>query len=207
MSAWGRTGDVRYDDQQGSNFGQKQSYTGVLQLLIQTRILKMVRYFAGMICSLLLVGNCLAETQLPSASLKEFLQAFDNDKTTQYIAVFRDLNDDGSPEAIVHLVSNGWCGSGGCTTLILTQDGKAWRIVKKITVSRPPIRVLSNVSNGWHDIGVWTQGGGVLHGYESVISFDGKIYGKQPHSSALQVEAKKPGDDVITSTRDALPLW
>lgn len=169
----------------------------------------MVRYIAGMICSLLLMNSCFADTQLSAGvSLKQFLQSWSNDKTTRYVAVFRDLNSDGVPEAIVYLVGSRWCGSGGCNTLVLTQDGNSWRIISKITITRPPIRMLSTSSNGWHSIGVWVQGGGIQHGYEAELSFDGKTYPRNPTvSPSKRLEEKITGEDVITSTKEALLLW
>ncbi len=167
----------------------------------------MVRYIAGAIFSIVLVGNCFATTQSPSESIKVFLNAFDDDKSTRYIGVFRDLNNDGAPEAIVYLMGNKWCGSGGCTTLILTQDGNSWKIIKRITISQLPIRVLSRKSNGWHDIGVWTRGGGAIDGYESVLSFKGKNYNKMPYSFGMKSGTKMQGDDVITSSMESMTLW
>jgi hypothetical protein len=35
------------------------------------------------------------------ASLKAFLQNWDTDETTRYVAAFRDLNGDGKPKAII----------------------------------------------------------------------------------------------------------
>ncbi len=82
----------------------------------------MVRYITGMICSLLLMNSSFADTQQPAGeSLKQFLQSWSNDKTTRYVAAFRDLNSDGVHEAIVYLVGSSWCGSGGCNTLVLAQ--------------------------------------------------------------------------------------
>jgi hypothetical protein len=169
----------------------------------------MVRYIVGMICSLLLMNSCFADTQLSAGvSLKQFLQSWSNDKTTRYVAVFRDLNSDDVPEAIVYLADSRWCGSGGCNMLVLTQDGNSWRIISNITITRPPIRMLSISSNGWHSIGVWVRGGGIQHGYEAELSFDGKTYSRNPTvSPSKRLEEKITGEDVITSTKEALPLW
>ncbi len=140
-------------------------------------------------------------------SLKRFLQSWDKDKTTRYIAAFRDLNGDGTPEAIVYLMGN-WCGSGGCTTLILTQDAGSWRIVTRITIARLPIRVLTNTSHGWRSIGVWVQGGGIRSGYEAELRFNGKSYPRNPSvPPARRLTGKPAGEVVIASERDATPLW
>ena len=149
-----------------------------------------------------------ASTTAEEASLKDFLQNFDTDKGTRYVAAFRDLNGDGQPEAIVYLVSNEWCGSGGCNTLILTQTTSSWRIVTNVTITQLPIRVLTERSNGWLDIGVWVQGGGIQNGYEAKLVFNGKTYPTNPTvSPARRIEGNPVGEVVIGSVKDAVPLY
>ena len=171
---------------------------------------------AALVFLALLMTICVAKAQgrpdaAPSAaeeSLKRFLQSWDNDKTTRYVAAFRDLNGDGIPEAIVYLVGPEWCGSGGCNTLILTRDGGSWKIVANITITRPPIRVLTNTSHGWRSIGVWVQGGGIQPGYEAELRFDGKSYPENPSIlPARRLEGKPAGEVVIPSARAATPLY
>lgn len=171
---------------------------------------------AGIICSAFLVFSCFAETQAhpdtlllsDGESLRQFLQTLDGDKTTRYVATFQDLNTAGIPEIIVYLTGKKWCGSGGCNTLILTRDGSSWRVVTKITITRPPIRVLTNISNGWHNISVWVQGGGITQGYEAELIFNGKTYPRNPTVfPSRRLEEKTAGEDVITSTKDARPLY
>jgi hypothetical protein len=171
---------------------------------------------ASVVCSALLVTGFLAKSQQkpdakpPEAeeSLKRFLQKFDDEKTTRYLAAFRDLNSDGRPEAIVYLIGREWCGSGGCTTLILTQDGNSWRIVTEISITRTPIRVLKDTSNGWHNIAVWVRGGGIQPGYEAELRFDGKTYPSNPSvPPARQLQDKPAGEMVIPTSPDAKPLY
>jgi hypothetical protein len=172
--------------------------------------------FAVAVCSALSVSTCLSRAQQrpdgqpPEAekSLKRFLQTFDDDKSTRYVAAFRDLDGDGTPEAIVYLMSNEWCGSGGCNTLILKRDGNSWRIVTNITITQPPIRVLMNTSNGWRSIGVWVQGGGIQPGYEAELQFDGKTYPRNPSTPpARRLAGKIAGEVVVPSTQDGTPLY
>lgn len=171
---------------------------------------------AAMVFSALLMTTCFAKAQgrpgaAPSAAeetLKRFLQSWDNDKRTRYAAAFRDLNGDGIPEAIVYLVGPEWCGSGGCNTLILTQDDGSWRIVANITITQPPIRVLTDTSHGWRSVGVWVQGGGIQPGYEAELRFDGKSYPRNPTvPPARRLTGKPAGEVVIGSARDATPLY
>lgn len=142
-----------------------------------------------------------------TASLEKFLQTLRGNKTTRYASAFRDLDGDGVREAIVYLMGDQWCGTGGCDTLILTPDGSSWRIIANITITRPPIYVLANVSSGWRSIGVWVEGGGIHPGYEAELRFDGKTYPKNPSIPPAQPLVGKPiGEMVIASTRDATLL-
>ena len=90
------------------------------------------------------------------------------------------LNDDGVKEVIVHVTCQSLCGTGGCPTLILVPLKSSFRIVSRIGITRPPIRVLESKSNGWHDITVWVQGGGIQPGYEADLPFDGESYAPNP---------------------------
>lgn len=171
---------------------------------------------AVVICSGLLVitglGKAQQKADAPTSeareSLKGFLKTLDDDRTARYAFAFRDLNADGTPEAIVHLVGKKWCGSGGCNTLILAPDGSSWRILANIRITRPPIYVLTDTSNGWRSIGVWVQGGGIQPGYEAELRFDGKTYPKNPSvPPARRLKGKPVGEVVIPSTQDATLLY
>ena len=131
-------------------------------------------------------------------SLRAFLQTFDAELKEHFIAALADLNGDGSPEAIVYLTSSGWCGSGGCTMLILEQAGGSWRLLTKASITRPPIRVLGTKSNGWRDVGVWVQGGGIQPGYEAQLCFDGQTYPRNPSTApARPLTGKVRGEMLI----------
>ena len=54
--------------------------------------------------------------------LQDYVGSSGGSKTTEYSAVLVDLKDDGTKEAIVYFSSNGWCGTGGCTMLILVPE-------------------------------------------------------------------------------------
>ena len=69
-------------------------------------------------------------------SLKNFLRDYLKDPATRYRSAFVDLNDDGAQDAIVYVTGRSWCGSGGCTLLILASDGPSYRVVTKITIVR-----------------------------------------------------------------------
>jgi hypothetical protein len=151
-------------------------------------------------------STILAQTR--EDSLKRFLQKYDDDRTARYSRAFVDLNGDGKDEAIVYSTGRSWCGSGGCNTLVLTQEGGTWRLVTSITITWPPIRVLASRSHGWHDISVWVSGGGIRPGYEAELSFDGKTYATNPSvPPARPLAAKVDGKVVILSSEGATPLY
>ena len=151
-------------------------------------------------------STLLAQTR--EDSLKRFLQKYLDDRTTLYSHAFVDLNGDGKDEAIVYLTGRGWCGSGGCNMLVLTQEGDTWRLVTSITTTWPPIRVLASRSHGWRDISVWVRGGGIRPGYEAELSFDGETYATNPSvPPARPLAAKVDGKVVILSPEGATPLY
>jgi hypothetical protein len=166
--------------------------------------------------SALLVAGCLTQGYCQSRSdqderLKEFLQSYVGSptlatqeyKTTGYSAAFVDLRDDGTKEAIVYLFRDGWCGTGGCVTLILAPEGASYRIVTKIAATRLPIRVLATKTNGWHDISVWARTNGSEPLYEAILPFDGDTYPISPSvPPAHALKREVPGKIVITSTAD-----
>jgi hypothetical protein len=143
-------------------------------------------------------------------SLKKFLQnrfrdpysSLDDEKTTRYSAAFVDLNGDGKPEVIAHITGRDWCGSGGCTTLVLAQKGSCYRVVARLTITRPPIRVLATKSHGWRDIGVWMQGGGIQPGYEADLFFNGKTYRGRDEAT---LKASKPLTKRVLPGKTVIP--
>lgn len=139
-------------------------------------------------------------------SLQLFLQDFDHDRTVRYSAAITDLNGDGTPEAI-YLMSNGWCGSGGCTTLILVRGAGSWKILTRIAITRPPIRVLTDKANGWRSIGVWVQGGGIRTGYEAELRFDGTTYPSNPSIPPARRLGKAEGEVLVPSSVKGTPLY
>lgn len=164
-------------------------------------------------------STCLAQpTPKPSPNQKDSLErflrnylrdpGFPEHKTTEYFSAFVDLRDDGTKEAIVYLLNGGWCGTGGCTTVILTPEGSSYRVITKISIAWPPIRLLATKSHGWHDLGVWVQGGGTQPGYEARLSFDGKRYPFNPSTPpAKRIAGRVAGKVVVSQTVEGTPLY
>jgi hypothetical protein len=177
---------------------------------------KMSHFTRRALLLVLLILHLGAAAQSPIAenSLKIFLQralrrpGLKDDKTTKYSVAFVDLNDAGKNEAIVYLTGQSWCGSGGCVALILSSEGFSYKIVTKITVARTPIRVLKATSKGWHNLGIWVQGGGIQRGYEAELRFDGKAYPSNPTVlPARRSAAWAPGEVAVPSNPMGKPLY
>ncbi|QIK96436.1 hypothetical protein G7076_08265 [Sphingomonas sp. HDW15A] len=98
---------------------------------------------------------------------------------SRFAIAFSDLNDDHRQEAIVHLAGREHCGSGGCTTLVMTYTTEGWVRVGRLTVSRLPIYRLPGHHGGWYDLGVSVGGGGMMSGVRAV-SFSKGRYASNP---------------------------
>jgi hypothetical protein len=166
----------------------------------------------------LLTASCFAQTLHQPTSkqeenLKSFLQGYLRDpfydhKATRYFSSFIDLKDDGTQQVIVYFTDQRSCGSGGCTTLILTPKDSSYEVVTSITIAWPPIRVLASKLNGWRDIAVQVHGGGVVHPYEAKLSFNGKTYPRNPTVPPAQRLAEKvAGEVVVPLEAEGKPLY
>ena len=158
-----------------------------------------MRNFAAPLCLLVSLAACdgaspaprtateaaaATATPAPSPTREEdirryLLQTYPDAAPLRYAFAWSDLDGDGVEEAIVHLASPYFCGSGGCNTLVLTPAGPMWRAVGEISVSRTPVSVLGSKTNGWRDLTVDIGGGGGGAGI-ALLKFDGQSYPANP---------------------------
>jgi hypothetical protein len=86
--------------------------------------------------------NTLATAQGDTlSSIKKFLKTTYSktpDDSRNFIYNEIDLNDDGKNEYVVGLIGGEWCGSGGCTMLVLTNT---FKLNTKMTVVEFPIYI------------------------------------------------------------------
>lgn len=66
-----------------------------------------------------------------------------------------DLNGDGKSEILIGLTGTYFCGSGGCTVLLLDQHK---HLLTRISVADYPFTVSSVATNGWKDLIVRSAG-------------------------------------------------
>lgn len=78
------------------------------------------------------------------------------------------------------LIGPAWCGSGGCSMLVVRPEEQSYALVGDISLVRDPVRVLDSQSNGLPDLSVYVGGGGIAEGYEALLAFDGQTYPANP---------------------------
>nr|MCU0256121.1 META domain-containing protein [Vicinamibacterales bacterium] len=94
----------------------------------------------------------------------------------RYVHGRADLNGDGRDEVFVYLLGSFFCGSGGCTLLLLSADDQGgYALVDEFPISRLPLIVAPARSNGWHDLIRPESGGGARASYVRHV-FDGSHY-------------------------------
>lgn len=162
----------------------------------------------------LLSGQQATPINHPSEPLKAYLRSHLSlggkvtPDTTTRITVASVRNDDGKTEEdIVYVSGRDWCGSGGCTMLILEPSGSSFKVLGRVTIVQLPIRLLHSMRHGYPDIGVFVQGGGILSGYEAVLSFDGKRYSSNPSMPPAQKVTTIRGKVIIATTENGVPLY
>lgn len=172
------------------------------------KLIPSVSKMTARIACLALFVSCAAQSQRPNttsiepASLKMFLQSYEKrtggvDERTKFFDGWTDLDGDGKNEAIVELLGPSWCGTGGCTLLVLKSDNSSFKVVTKVTVARPPIRVLSRKSHGWRSLAVRVGGGGTRQAYEAELSFNGTGYPSNPSVAPASKLAEGVSGEVL----------
>jgi hypothetical protein len=108
----------------------------------------------------------------------------------RYFLKWFDLNGDGEPEAIAHVVGPHVCGTGGCPTHIFVRREGGYKLVSTIVLTRPPIIASQRRTRGWNNLIVFVAGGGILPGYYAELPFDGSTY---PESAADELAKEVKG--------------
>lgn len=108
---------------------------------------------------------------------------FIEDNSKKFIFFEYDLNEDGKKEILVGLTGGYFCGTGGCTQLVLDSQGN---VITQFTVSDYPVVIDTNKTNGWKDLFIYSGG------KYRIVKFDGKTYPSNP--SILPALKVIPGD-------------
>lgn len=91
-----------------------------------------------------------------------------------------DLNGDGRPEALVYLMGQEFCGTGGCNLLVFQPVNDGYRLLAEISLVNNPVIVSRQRTRGWNDLILYVAGGGITRGHYVRLSFDGRRYPANP---------------------------
>ena len=145
-----------------------------------------------------------AEDTLPPSVLAAIRKHYVSpEMETRYLDGRTDLNGDGRPEIVVHVVGPMACGTGGCPTLVFTPEDAGYRLVTTISVSRPPIRVSPRTTSGWHALIVEVGGGGGESGHVQ-LDWNGESYPSNPTVAPAKRVADVAGAPELIADFDRL---
>jgi hypothetical protein len=122
--------------------------------------------------------------------------ALDGDYEARYFHAATDLNGDGTPEAITYVAGPMVCGTGGCPVLVFTPEADGYRLVSRISVVQPPVRLAPRSSQGWRNLVVGVSGGGMAPG-NSELKFDGTRYPTNPTVPPAEPLTDLAGSEVL----------
>lgn len=134
------------------------------------------------VISVLFLGTTtfsLAQTKPIPDAIIGYLKANYNDASEtsrNFIYNAIDLNDDGKDEYLVGLIGGDWCGSGGCTMLILDKN---FKLNTRMTVVEYPVYIGApggkEVTKGYSNIYIQNRDGSVAK-----MTWNGKKYPTNP---------------------------
>lgn len=119
----------------------------------------------------------------PNEKLEKIIMNNDNitdDNNDRYIYFHEDLNDDKKDEIIVFLWGDNYSGTGRGTLMIFNNK---YDLISRSTVVNMPIIISKNKTNGYKDIMVKVEGGGIYKEFYSLLKYENKKY---PLNASMQ---------------------
>ena len=109
-----------------------------------------------------------------------------------------NLNTDPEKEIFVGLTGSNFCGSGGCTVLLLSPKGE---LITRFTVTGDPILIADTKTKGWNDL--------ILHsnGKDHLMKFDGKTYASNPSTQPVYTSSSSQTLVKGLEATDQLYTW
>jgi len=120
-----------------------------------------------------------SQAQLEAKAIAFLRAQYKNDMSTgvldsasrRFIVAEHDLNADGDKEIFIGLSGSYFCGSGGCTVLLLTSESK---LLNTFTVVSYPVAAAVTTTNGWVDLVMSSNG------KSHILKFNGIKYPSNP---------------------------
>ena len=92
----------------------------------------------------------------------------------RYLSFFTTFENDVTLR-LAYLFGSQFCGSGGCTMLVLRESEKGYQVISRISTIRETVVVSNQRSNGYPDLIAYTAGGGLPAAYRR-LRFNGTSY-------------------------------
>ncbi len=157
--------------------------------------------------SLLLVASAPADsTDSASALVREAVAQYTApharvSQASQWRLAWIDVNDDGLLDAVALAGAPEWCGSGGCTMLVIEavpefdrEELGPYAVAAEIELVSEPVRVSTKRNVGWCDFLVQNERGHAVR-----LQFDGETYPFSPAEGTPEAHADAAsGDDPVT---------
>ncbi|MEA3468882.1 MAG: hypothetical protein U9R57_11790 [Thermodesulfobacteriota bacterium] len=149
---------------------------------------------------LLLTGSSFATddttvkepNEVTAAKILSAVQKFDDMvKMDGYSAKLVSLKEDDSCENPIVFLNglSGYCGSAGCTLLVMDCNAEGYKVMGKTTVSNRPVSLSASETKGYRDIKVRVRDTGIV-----VLKHDGKAYTK---NASKAPKSKKESSDTM----------
>lgn len=123
----------------------------------------------------------LVKLKLAEMFKEELSKKLIDEQSRKFRLFEHNLNKDPEKEIFVGLTGSNFCGSGGCTVLLLSSKGD---LISRFTVTGNPILIGDTNTKGWKDL--------ILHsdGKDHLMKFDGKTYPSNPSTQPVYVSNK-----------------
>lgn len=143
------------------------------------------------LCLTIALSACANTHTSPEAALPAAVANATEQASPDYKQALVDLNGDGNDDAIVFLQGTGWCGSGGCTMLVLRGEKSGYQLMSRSTVTSTPIRIAQSTDHGWQDLIVHSDGANRL------LRFNGSQYPLNPSVQSQPDPAQIESADTV----------
>ena len=123
----------------------------------------------------------LVKLKLAEMFKEELSKKLIDEQSRKFRLFEHNLNKDPEKEIFVGLTGSNFCGSGGCTVLLLSSKGD---LISRFTVTGNPILIGDTNTKGWKDL--------ILHsdGKDHLMKFDGKTYPSNPSTQPVYTANK-----------------
>ncbi len=146
--------------------------------------------FGAAVAVSLLCGESLGKKS--DTKVLETLQKYDTtltDKSFSYKSIRLSKENNCEFPVVFLNGGSGYCGTRGCTMLVLECIKTGYRVMSTTSVAMPPVYISLESTNGLHDIKLYNKNRGLV-----VLKFDGKRY---PSNASMVPKTKKEPSDIL----------